>query len=161
MERLPIQKTLSDEHLQAIGLVIAQWASVEKLLVHVLCDLMAGRASDFTTTDISGLILVSGMDSRTMLGLTKSFVAIQFPERADEFDRLADKLDKEGKRRNIVAHGWWLSGDRPNSIKTSVWKTIGRAKTEPHDYTVDELRNMAKRIYKLGRRLTEFWMLAI
>lgn len=136
---LPIQNNVSDDHLVGIGLVIAQWASIENLLVQSVCDLMAGQPSDFSGRDVTSFAVLRGMDARILLGLAKSLTGQLFHKDTDEFNKLADKLDKLGQKRNVVAHGSWTPGKRPGSIQTTHAKTVGRIRTERHEYTAREL----------------------
>lgn len=149
---LPIQSTLSDDHLQGIGLVIAQWASMETLLVHAVCDLMAGAPSDYSGRDISSLAILKNTDARILLGLAKTLYCELFPKEADEFSRLVDKIDKLRSKRNVVAHALWKTGKRNDSIQTKHVRTVGKIKVEVHAYTARELILTAHRIQSRGEQ---------
>lgn len=155
MKKLPLQDCVTDEHARGIGLVIAQWASAERLLTHAICDLMANRTVSYTD-DAADLIVMSGREARVLIGLVKSLVRFRFPDDADAFDKIADKLGKEGKTRNIIAHGLWSEGKRPNSIVTYHPITLNNPRVERHEFTPQEFERMAHRILEKGKKIISF-----
>ena len=72
--RYPYDK-LTPEHVEAIGLIIIQWANAEKAFTHILARLVAGDAGD---ADMA-LVSVTGMRDRPITGLIKSIVPPQVP----------------------------------------------------------------------------------
>ena len=154
---LPFRKTLSDEHVTAIGHVITQWAGIETFLRHILCELAAGKPIPTYEGQDSEFILTSGMDSRTSLGIVRALACRQFPNDTEEIEKLTDRIAKEASRRHGVAHGLWRKGKRPGTIETETVKSVGHIKIEHHAYTVSELMALAHRIAACGRDTLQFF----
>jgi hypothetical protein len=122
MDRLPIQDTISDDHLQAIGLAIAQWASLEAMMAQCLCDLISDKSQSHHE-NVAPFMVVSGMAAQTKIGLLQTLVRLRREENADEFDKLAQRIRKAQDKRDILAHStphgrnplWTASSSLPMS----------------------------------------------
>lgn len=157
MDKLPLQETLTDEHLKAIALVIAQWNYMEGIIKHALYEVATGISiSTMTDTDGIALGLVTGMDVKTQIGILKAVFRARHKEGSDEFDKMLDKIDNDRKVRNTVAHTRWRKGNRPNSIITYTFKSTGELTVDPHDYTPEELTEAAHRIFNRAGALWKF-----
>jgi hypothetical protein len=88
---LPIEDQITAEQFQAIGLVIAEWAAIERALLYILCDLTVPQAKKYSDYGLS-LILATGMSYRVMLGLMRAIVQLRFPNDDKEFHKIIDDL---------------------------------------------------------------------
>jgi hypothetical protein len=102
------------------------------------------------------MMMASGMDSRTMLGLLRGLLQAGFPASAEEFSKLAERIADEGKRRNIVAHAAWLPGNRRGSIRTFAIRTVGELRLDEHEFTAAELERLSGRIKSAREALVRF-----
>ena len=46
--KLPIEEHLSEEHLKAIGLVVAEWSTIERSFLYILCGLVVPNAKQYS-----------------------------------------------------------------------------------------------------------------
>jgi hypothetical protein len=131
----------SDKALAAVGDAITSWSALEQALIHHLIHFVSHEAQ----TDESYLntfLLVSGMSSETVVGLPKTFVRMEFPEAADTFDKLGNRINDASKnRRNTVAHKVWGPGSTEDKMKVWDIKTVGTFKMNRDEITATELRN--------------------
>jgi len=142
---------VTPKHREAIGAVIEAWAFFESALLYDLC-MLATRPEPTQHTDLStALVLATGMKPHTMLGMMRTLVGVLFPKDVEEFDKLRLKIKRLSDTRDIIAHARWIKGERPNSIRTMVIKSVNELKADPHDFTPDELNDVAVRI--IGRAL--------
>ena len=149
MVTLPIQETLSEHHLRGIGLVIAQWAQFDSLLLAGICEI--GHVDRET-----GLIIISGMDPRTKVGLLQTLVRWRYEDEADQFDKLAKRINKLYAQRNDYAHLRWEKGEKPGTIKPIGLKTVGTFKTAKGEVTATDIENLAYRVWMIGNELLAF-----
>jgi hypothetical protein len=159
------ENALNEGHFAAIGRVIAEWAVLERTIAECVIDLLAGRdvVGDDRRTEITEEILLAGMDTRVTIGLLRAiFRKRKSPQYADELDKLLDKIAMEENRRNIHAHATWhKSRKRPNSIKTSVLKSVGVIDEHEHHFTVSEILRLACRIKERRRQLIAFFVVHV
>jgi len=155
--QLSERAALTDQQLRSIGLVVSEWAKAEQTLFLAMTAVFGGPPGEQMGDSHSlAMLLGSGMDSRTMIGLLKGIVREAFPDDADEFDKLADDLAQEGKRRNAIAHGVWRKGKRPNSIRTMSIRSVGQIKLDEHEYTAAEMDRLAERTKAARGELVKF-----
>jgi hypothetical protein len=148
---------VTDAHLLGIGRVVRIWAVAERVLMDSLWETATGHSLSNLQADTGlSLALVAGMDARVMIGLLKAVFRARHPKEADDLDKLLEKLDKLGKRRNAIAHGRWKAGKRPGTIETVSFKSSGKLGIEVHAYTVAELNTSANRITGCTRELISF-----
>lgn len=155
MTSLPIQNTLKDDHLLAIGLVIAQWASLEALMTRAICDLIAGKSQSHDE-NVAPLMAVTGMGAQTKIGLLQTLVRLRFEPDADKFDKFAKKLRKAQGKRDIIAHSTWSTGSNPGFVKPTGAKTIGTVRMLTGDTNAKGIESWAWEFYEHGRQLVEF-----
>lgn len=125
--RMPRQHTLRREHLQAIGLLITEWAHAEFLFSDILARLIAEPESKNTISS-RATIAILGMDARVKLGLMKTIARMRFPEHADGFDKLIDEILSIKKERDLIAHAVWEKGKSPGCIEPVGYRTVGKLK---------------------------------
>src|SRR5207302_8962385 len=105
------------------------------------------------------------MRDRPITGLIKSIFRLKYPDRADAFDRLIDRLLRDGKRRDGIAHAWWLKGNRPGSIHAGIARPANVFGLDEYDYTAPELRALANRIeaklIELIRFMKPYWVFVV
>ena len=146
---------VTNEHCRAIGEIIIQWGVIETLLRNMIADLCSGE-SRYDASDTALEIVLNGMEVRLILGLSKSLVKYRYPKDIEEFERLVKRLEKLYGKRNLIAHGLWTKGDKPNSIRTLRVLTVGAVRMQPREYTIEESDGVATRIWECGRDLTTF-----
>jgi len=100
------------------------------------------------------LALVTGMSTRVAMGILRAVFRARHPSGGNELDRIADKLDKLGKVRDVVAHGRWTAGRRPGSIEAASFISSRKLGVRIHGFTAKELDATADRIKE------ETWNLA-
>jgi len=142
--------------VEAIGLVIINWANAGKTLTHVLAQLLGDRLPPLDSLDGLRLVAVTGMRDRAVAALIKSIFRLSYGDLADQFDRLLDTLLRDGKRRDVIAHSYWNKGERPGSIRTWVARPANVFKLDEFDYTAAELRRLANRIQEKHIKLVRF-----
>lgn len=140
-----VRNSLNDDHLRAIGVVVAQWAISEHYIQWGLATLAYGRPIR-TSRQAGGLrLLVNRMDARLMLSYAKAIGRARFRKDVAEWDRLIDGLNEDRDKRDLVAHGLWRQGQRPNSIRTVSFRSVVKLSVKLHDYTPAELEAVAER----------------
>jgi hypothetical protein len=144
------------EHVEAIGLIIMNWANAEHVLAHVLARLLGDRLPPVDEFDGLRLVAITGMRDRPVAALTKSIFRLRYSDLADRFDKLIDSLLREGKRRDVIAHAVWNKGNRAGSIRTGVARPSNVFKLEEFEYTAAELRRLANRIYDKTVEIVSF-----
>jgi len=155
MERLPIQDTLSDDHLEAIGLAIAQWASLEALMAQSLCDLISGKSQSHHE-NVAPFMTVSGMGAQTKIGLLQTLVRLRCEADANQFDKLAKRMRKAQDRRDILAHSTWKKSPVRGFTEPSGVKTVGSVKILSGKTNAGGIRQSARHFYDLGCELIAF-----
>ena len=158
------QHGVTNKHFQAIGRIIIDWAVLEHAMTAAISKLLAARGSPLARAlrasppevDKADLVITYGTDARTKLGLLRMLVGMRLPSDADEFNKLAKRIERAADARNIIAHGLWVAGQRPGTISTHAIKTIGHLTVTPHEYSVDELERLARRIVLLTDELIKF-----
>jgi hypothetical protein len=157
-KNLPIQEVLTEEHFCAIGLVIAEWARAERSIFLTLSQI-GGMQIGADTETPTGLVilLASGMDPRTSMGILQGIVRRSDEAGAEEFDKLKSRFEKVYKRRNIVAHGVWRTGKRPKAIGTTSLKSVGDVRFDDSEYTPLEMIALAHRIHAFRGDLIKFF----
>ncbi len=155
MANLPIQKTLGDDHLRAIGIVIAEWASLEALMTQAICDLIEGKSRSYET-NVAPIMAITGMHAQTKIGLLQTLVRLRFESDADEFDKFAKKLRKAQGKRDIIAHSTWSRGAKPGFIEPKGAKTIGSVKILKGETNAGGIESWAWEFYEHGRELVGF-----
>jgi hypothetical protein len=127
---------LSNEHYEWIGRIIVTWAVMERFLADCLWEVATGHSFiEMTQEQSISLAFVTGMDARTVIGMLKAVVRARHHADADQFDKLADKVDEMCRKRAIIAHGRWRPGKRPRTMETISFGAIGELKTQVHAYT--------------------------
>lgn len=155
--RLAERAELSDPILRAIGSVISEWAKVEQSLYIAVAYTFGGMpGQEVGDNHALAMLLGSGMDNRTMAGLLRGIIQGTFPNSADEFGRLVDRILDEGKRRNVIAHAVWRKGSRPASVQTFAIRAVGEIRYDKHDFTAAEMERLAARIKKVRREFVSF-----
>ena len=86
------------------------------------------------------------MDTRVKLSILKAVFRARHSADADQFDKLAEKLNKLREVRNVVAHGYWTAGDRPGTIQPTSWISSNKRGMKTHAFTARELHSAADRI---------------
>ena len=160
MTKLPIQETLADDHLMAIGLVITQWASLERLMIHAICDLIANKplSPRRTLEDAGGLMAVSGIGARVMIGLLETLTVLRFGENdAKTLKKLLERIQKCKDVRDILAHAIWETGTRPGFVKPKGMKTVGIIRILEGETNTAGIAGWAFRTYERGRDLRQFF----
>jgi hypothetical protein len=132
--------------MEAIGLVIVNWAKAERTLTHALWLLLGDPYSKVGNLEELRLVAVTGMRDQVKAGLVKSAFRIRYYHLADRFDKLVDALLREGKRRDNIAHAWWVKGDRPDAIRAWIARPSNVFKVDEFEFTSVELRRLADRI---------------
>lgn len=151
MPTFPLQSVLSDDHLRAFGLIIAQWASLEALLGVALREICHLESE-------GGILVTTGMDYRVVTGMLQTAVRRRFPkEDADFFDKLMVKLGKLKDARDIIAHKRWEPGEKPGFIAPIGLKTLGTLKILTGEVNLDGLTQVAEKILMGGRMLLSFF----
>jgi hypothetical protein len=149
---------VTDEHLRGIGRIIVRWALTERLLMDLVWEVATGQSFEAVGEAAAiSLALVTGMDTRVKLGILKAVFRARHPVDADEFDKLAEKLDKLGKVRNVVAHGNWVAGGRPGTIQATSWISSNKLGMKSHAFTAKELHSTADRIKDTTWEFAEFF----
>lgn len=148
--------TPSDEFLKGMGLVVLQWARAEHAVEWSLAELAHG--SPIRQANEAGFIrlLLNNMEARTTAGLLKVIFRARFFSDADEFDALVDKLMKEKSRRDVVAHGKWRLGKRPNTYSATMFKSVGQLGVDTHEFSADEMKALAARIRQKASAMVTF-----
>jgi hypothetical protein len=134
------------EQLQAIGTVITEWAMAENTLRVCFFNVFGGVGAQKLESQPMAALAGAGMDYRIAVGLLRGVIRGLYPDQADEFDKRAEKLEKEGKRRHVIAHALWRQGRRPGSIQTTTLRSVGRIELERHEFTAEEMARLANRI---------------
>lgn len=152
----------SNDHLQAIGLAIHEWNMVHVTLGLAVCCLVA-RRGDVHEDDTVPLVLTTGMSSQTLIGILKTLARMRFPEDADQFDKLADKLRKANGQRDVYAHAVWIAGPKPGTIEPMLAKTVGSLRRAKGAVTADQIRGQATHFQRLALNVLAYlwkWDLA-
>jgi hypothetical protein len=137
---------VTKEHMEAIGRVIVRWAMTERVISDSLWEISTGHSFESLPDTSISLALVTGMESRTALGILKAVFRARHPADADDFDKLVDRIDALRETRNHVAHGRWLKGKRPGCIESAHFRSSGSLKVVIHGFTSKELESLAERI---------------
>jgi hypothetical protein len=158
---LPIQKVLTDEFLCAMGLVVAEWAKAERTIFVALMLTGLSGSDSLAKGSSAGfaVLLGSGMDVRTAMGILKGLFRLALKNDEPEFEAFNKLFNRFGKlygRRNVVAHGAWRKGKRPKSIESTSLKTVGDIDAETSNYTALELVALAHRIHAFRVDLIKF-----
>lgn len=148
-DKLPIQEALQDDHLRAIGMVIAQWAQVDSLLLAAVCEI-AGFPRD------TGFIVINRQDARTKIGLLRTLVTEYHPDYVDQFSDLADRLNKAYGKRNDYAHLRWEKGQKKGTISPVGAKTVGKLSIAKGEITANDIEQFARDLWMLGNELLAF-----
>lgn len=135
----PIEPILTDEHFRTIGVIIVQWAVVERLCTNALVKLLGGDVDD-------SFIVVNGMAARVKIGLLKTLIYRNHNEQARAFDKLAAKLEKQLQQRDIFAHATWTKGATPNHIRPIAVKTVGSIRILDAELTPGQIEKLAYHI---------------
>lgn len=152
----PIQRIVGPDHLRAIGLVIAEWSYMEYVVGWSVAELAAGRSIQKQGDEPAARILVTGMEFRTALGLLGSLAAVRFPNDADAFSKITEKIRRLAGTRNTIAHARWHKGKRPGTIEALVFKAVGSLTAQAHAFTARELFGLAERIAAQRSELLDF-----
>lgn len=67
--------------------------------------------------------------------------------KGDVFDKWVDRIQTEFKNRNLIIHGCWDPGKKPNSIKMTATNADRKFTITDHEFTPEEITNIAKRAF--------------
>lgn len=153
--RLPLEDHLSDDQFKAIGLVIAEWAAIERSLLYILCDLTVPNAPEYENY-APALLLATGMNYRTLLGLMVAIAQVRFPSDTKEFQNIVDDLQNSASKRDIFAHSAWSRGKKADAIGSVQLKSVGGIKQTAREYTTSEIRQVAIEMHERIHALSDF-----
>jgi HAMP domain-containing protein len=156
VKTLPSQLFVSDEQYRAIGLVICEWGFMEHVAAWSVSELAAGRPITKPMDEPASRILVAGMAFNTLIGLLNALGSVLFPDSIKELTGITKAIAADYQSRSIIAHARWHPGKRPNSISTTIFKSVGKLSQTQHEYTADEIQQLAERIDAHRRQLIEF-----
>jgi len=103
------------------------------------------------------MLLAAGLEPRTAVGILKAIIKATNETKTTEFDKLCNRFERLYKRRNVIAHGAWLRGNRPGSIKAQTVKSVGDVRIERHDYTALEILAVAHRVHAFRKDFIKFF----
>jgi hypothetical protein len=153
--RLPLEDHLSDDQFKAIGLVITEWAAIERSLLYILCDLTVPTAPE-RDNYVLALVLATGMNYRTLLGLMVAIAQVRFPSDTKEFQKIVDDLQNSASKRDIFAHSAWSRGKKADAIGSVQLKSVGGIKQTAREYTTSEIRQVAIEMHERIHALSDF-----
>lgn len=156
MEKLSIQEVLSDEHLKAIGSVIAEWAFLEKHLLYMLVEIVIEKQPESYDEYAPYLILATGMKYDTMLGLIRTYVCLRAKNAVEEYDKIYQKIRDIAVRRDTIAHASWRKGSNPELAYTTPMKSVRKLQSSPQQYTAEQITGIAREISSLHKSLKQF-----
>lgn len=156
--KLPSELAATEDHIYAVGLVIVEWAIMETAITRCISKLVAYDGSDAPEPQTSiALILANGMEARTSIAVLRTLVRYHFEQDADEFDRLAEKIDKARGKRNWFAHSaYWGSGSKPDKIKITTAKTTNKIKITERELRAKDILSIGVEIHYLFESLILF-----
>ncbi|HEX4296287.1 MAG TPA: hypothetical protein VHZ29_19295 [Rhizomicrobium sp.] len=103
------------------------------------------------------VLLASGMDARTSMGILQGLVRKLDDASIAEFDKIKNRFERLYKRRNVVAHSNWREGKRPKSISATALKSVGDVRLEVSEYTALEMIAVAHRIHAFRSDIVKFF----
>jgi hypothetical protein len=151
-------KALSQEILAAIGEALTSCSALEAALTRHLIHFVAHhpRTSD---SYLNAFAITAGMHADTAVGVLKTFVRADFPNVANDFDELGDRIIKAHKsRRNTIAHKMWAPASQRDRVKVWDVKTVGTVKMETREITVIDLKSWAADFRALVEEVDEFML---
>ena len=145
---------VSPEHLQAIGLITVNFASLENWISMIIWQLISDDQR-------LGQIITAELSYRNQLALLSSVFLHRAPdaEQQTELERLVSRALKIEQERNIIVHSWWGSGDSPQTI-TRLKTTAKISKGLRHQFvrmTVADLNTIADDIEQLTIDVRSFF----
>jgi len=147
------EHTPSDEFLKAMALVILEWSRTEHVFEWALAELAYGKP-------ISGVeapqirAIVTGMDVRTCAGLVRTLFRAAWADDSKECDALIEAVLSERSFRDLLAHGHWVRGRRPDLFQTTRLKAVGKLSYVVHAFSAKQLMEARERLVtKRGRLL--------
>ena len=143
MTKPPTKKVLSPAHYRAIGHVIVSCSVLQHILSLGAFSLAVNDSQPWKH-DIGVGVLTMGMSAQTLIGIWRTLVRIRAPDDADEFDKLANRIQKTFSQRDIFAHCIWSAGKKPGTVIPELAKTVGSLRrTQEQAYTAADIEEWA------------------
>lgn len=149
---------MTDEHVFAFGHIILQWGRFEMALEQTIRRLVRMPSFD-------GMVVTTNINYQQKKKIIGALGELPFnrlaPASIADLERVMKEGDNQNAVRNDVAHGLWENGKRPRSITAVGMKAQGKIKlrgkkTNPTDYTADDLMEVARKIYYLTEEVLAF-----
>lgn len=149
----PIQ--LSDEHMRLIGIIAAHWEAVDVTMQRAICEIMElpfGRtallAAGISFGDKINILLIYGrhaFENDNHMPVWK------------EYAKLIERLREANNLRNRYVHSGWSPGKTSElPIRSVVDIRRGKLTVVQEETTVEELEDVAQKIYEAGDAFIEF-----
>lgn len=151
-------RDLSDAQLHAIGHVIAEWGRMEHTLFVATASVFAEASGKKRRRDtgVLSMLMAAGMTPRILVGLLKGLFEFAQAAEADEFNKLADRILKCGKSRDIISHSAWRKGKKPDGLVALTVRAVGKIRLETPEFTPTEMESLATRIRSTRLDLIRF-----
>ena len=146
------KSSLRKDYLQAIGLLVTEWASFEMILSSSLAHFITAD-SPSQSDSAAAWVVTHGMEARVKLGLLKSIVRLRWPDKADGFDRWADEVLSVKKLRDLAAHSLWVKGTAKNHIRAVGMTTVGRLQFTEGEYRIRDFEDRVGQLRELSHDL--------
>ena len=143
---------LSDEHLQAIGLIAAEWSileiTTEQMIMHFIAENWEkGRA---ITVEMGAVSRINAILALSKIEALQGKIS---PDHLKKLESLCNRLDSLRAERNKIVHGYWIS---PTEI---VKVTAKRELSVSHkSATIQEMNQIATDIAKLREEIWAFML---
>jgi hypothetical protein len=152
---------LSNDHLLALGMVIANWAALEHVMGIATVALIMDEPAPDPITDnyMVTLFAVHGTDAKTSLDRLRSLTFLRFPSDKDAFDAIADKIASAASERNMMAHTIWAANRNPKKVTPHAARTIGKFKRlgRKANYSADDFIEFAAELEALKLEFATFF----
>tara|TARA_R110002072_G_scaffold298369_1_gene472246 strand:- start:765 stop:1295 length:531 start_codon:yes stop_codon:yes gene_type:complete len=152
---------LSNDHLLALGVVIANWATIEHVMGIATVALIMNEPAPEPITDnyMVTLFAVHGTDAKTSLDRLRALTLLRLPSDKDEFDAIADKIASAASERNMMAHAIWAADKNPQKVSHHAARTIGKFKRlgRRPNYSADDFIEFAAELEALKIEFATFF----
>ena len=105
----PQNDLMGDEFAHLISRITLSWGRIEGLL-YLLLEAIDRKRADHWLALLFAKRLSLGVRKKLVKEAIRKAVEVSYPEYIDRLDGEFDRLQKIQDRRNLIAHGLWLSG---------------------------------------------------
>jgi hypothetical protein len=152
--RIPIQDTISDSHLRAIGLLVTQWSYTERVLACAIIDLQHMESGKYIKDD-TYLLPVIAMGAKAIIGVLKAAFKLRFKETAD-FGKILDRIQDILEIRDLLSHSNWKPTEKKGILETFLVKNMNEARVKRKQYSASGIFLEAYKLQLITVELIRF-----